>query len=166
MKSHLFLFFTCNCFSEVHLALCFDSGIASILHLCLMSNLKSRTRLTSITRCRIPWIFVPLTLKYEIMVITWGIQLVLSYNRFLIKLIKFYHLLFYLSFINWCCQRNMPYCKLCFKGSIMVLYKRYAMLYSEGLCFSSKCFSVCNLSAVTYSNQNYLLNRKELIVNI
>lgn len=98
------------------------------------------------------------------MVITWGIQLVLSYNRFLIKLIKFYHPLFYLNFINWCCQRNMPYCKLHFKGSIMVLYKRYTMLYSEGLCFSSKCFSVCNLPAVTYPNQNCLLNRKRLII--
>lgn len=99
------------------------------------------------------------------MVITWGIQLVLSYNTFLIKLIKFYHPLFYLHFINWCCQTNMPYCKLCFKGSIMVLCKRYAMLYSEGLCFSNKCFSVCNLPTVTYPNQNCLLNRKELIYN-
>lgn len=59
----------------------------------------------------------------------------------------------------------MPYRKLRFKGSIMVLYKRFAMLYSEGLCFSSKCFSVCNLPTVTYPNQNCLLNRKELIYN-
>lgn len=65
------------------------------------------------------------------------------YDRFLWWL-HFYHpgTKIDLHFINWCCQWSIPYCKLSFKGSIMVLYKGYAMLHPKELDFSNKRFSV------------------------